>query len=240
MSQTDLYHRYQHTLARIARACWQFGRNADDVDLIAVSKRHPANIVAELVKLGQRHFGENYLQEGLGKIRQVNAILAQANVEALAEQLQWHFIGHIQSRKCREIAHHFDWVHTIDSVKTASKLNQHRNPERRLNVLIQMNLEGEAGKSGIAAAALPSLVDCVNSLDNLSLRGLMTIPAAKEEFARQRQTFSRMRELLVQCQKSSAGLDTLSMGMTDDLEAAIAEGATQVRIGTAIFGPRPD
>jgi len=166
--------------------------------------------------------------------------------------LRWHFIGHIQSRKCRQVAAHFDWVHSIDSIKVARKLSGARLGSAPLNVLLQVNLQGEETKHGVAEAELPALAEAVAALPNLRLRGLMLLPAAQESLAEQRAVFARCRELLEQLRDQLRGqlntnanagarcrLDHLSMGMSGDLEAAIAEGATMVRVGTALFGPRP-
>jgi len=182
-----------------------------------------------MAQLGVRRFGENYLQEALQKI------------EALADlDLEWHFIGPIQSNKTRAIAEHFDWVHSVDRLKIARRLNEQRPAALApLNVCLQLNVSAEQSKSGAEPAQLAALAAEVAALPRLRLRGLMAIPAATEDVARQRAAFRCMGEAQAQLQAAGLELDTLSMGMSGDLEAAIAEGATLVRIGTALFGPRP-
>lgn len=216
------------TRARLAAAEAAAGRAAGSVGLIAVSKTHPPAAIREAYALGQRDFGENYLQEALSK---------QAQLQDLA--IVWHFIGPIQSNKTRPLAFHFAWVHSVDRLKIAQRLSEQR-PEAMppLNICIQVNVSGEASKSGIEIAGLPELAAAVAELPRLRLRGLMAIPAPDMDTAKQRQAFRRLREAMAGL--GLPGLDTLSMGMSDDLEAAVAEGATLVRIGTAIFGPRPD
>jgi pyridoxal phosphate enzyme (YggS family) len=192
-----------------------------------VSKAQPPANVRLLAELGQRHFGENYLQEALPKI---------AALQDLA--LSWHFIGHIQSNKTAEIARQFDWVHTVERVKIAQRLSDQRPQELpALNVCIQVNISAEATKSGAAPEALERLLAAVAELPRLKLRGLMAMPMPETDFARQMLPFRRVAELLARY-RERYGLDTLSMGTTADMEAAIAAGATIVRIGTALFGPR--
>ena len=234
--------RYSHLTEEIARLTAAYHRPAGAVRLVAVSKRHSVDKVVELARLGQRDMAENYLQEGVEKIRAVG--------QEIDKPLCWHFIGHIQSRKCRLIAEHFSWVHTVDSLKVANKLNHARaeaKTEARaettnsdpLQVFIQLNLHGEASKSGVSEAELPALAEAVAELPNLRLRGLMIIPKIEKTLEKQRIVFRRCRELRDELNARGFDLDHLSMGMSDDLEAAIAEGATMVRIGTAVFGPRP-
>ncbi|HEY0722357.1 MAG TPA: YggS family pyridoxal phosphate-dependent enzyme [Gammaproteobacteria bacterium] len=213
---------------RIHTAEQRFGRAPGSVALLAVSKTRSADELRACAALGQRSFGENYLQEALGKIAQ----LADLPIE-------WHFIGPIQSNKCRDIAAHFDWVHSVDRLKIARLLNDHRPANRTpLNICIQVNVSGEASKSGCSLADLPTLAEAAATLPQLRLRGLMAIPAPAESFAAQAQPLRRLREAFEDLQQRGHLLDTLSMGMSDDLEAAIAEGSTLVRIGTALFGPR--
>jgi hypothetical protein len=200
------------------------------VTLLAVSKTFPADAVREAHAAGCRAFGENYVQEALAKI------------EALAdlrERLEWHLIGPLQSNKTREVAAAFDWVHTIDRVKVAERLAAQR-PEHLppLNVCVQVNVSGEASKSGVAPAELPALARAVATLPRLRLRGLMSIPQAVEGFDAQRAPHRRVHALFDALRTDGLALDTLSMGMSNDMEAAIAEGATVVRIGTALFGQR--
>lgn len=234
VAESALATRYQHTRHMVSDYAHKYQRQAKTIKLIAVSKRHDAEKVVELVKLGHRDFAENYLQEGVGKIHQVKCAIDDMGMK---NSPCWHFIGHIQSRKCKEIAACFDWVHTVDSIKVADKLNQHRNGRLPLNVLIQLNLQ-HSSKSGIGLPELPKLADAINELPNLKLCGLMMIPEVETDFEKQRAIFNHCRRALEQL-KPDSSLNQLSMGMSADLEAAIAEGATQLRIGTAIFGARP-
>ena len=218
---------HQAVLARIRDAERRHGRVPGSVMLLAVSKQQPPEAIAALAASGQRAFGENYLQEALPKI---------ARLEGLG--LSWHFIGRIQSNKTRDIAAHFAWVHTLDRPKIAERLAAQRPPELPpLECLVEVNVSGEASKGGVAPAALPELLACCRELPGLRLRGLMALPAPEADFERQRAAFRRVREALDAL--GDPALDTLSMGTSDDFEAAIAEGATIVRIGTALFGPRP-
>ena len=203
------------------------------MQLIAVSKRHGVEKIVECANAGQRDFAENFLQEGVEKIEQCKTLLKDKH-----HTLQWHFIGHIQSRKCKEIAQHFDWVHTVESIKVAQKLNQHR-VGAPLKVLIQINIDEEETKSGVSPQHVNELAAQIVELENLSLQGLMIIPRIETDFEKQRQPFIRCRQLLNDLNQQGYGINHLSMGMTNDMEAAIAEGATQVRIGTALFGQRP-
>lgn len=213
---------------RIAAACNKYGRTEGSVRLVAVSKTHPVDRVRVAIQSGQTDFGENYTQEALEKI----AALGHSG-------LVWHFIGPVQSNKTRLLSENVDWVHTIDSLRIAKRLSDARPASvAALNVCIQVNISGEASKSGIPPEQLPELASSIAALPRLQLRGLMVIPAPETDFARQRQAFARTRQLLEQLNRAGLALDTLSMGMSDDLEAAIAEGATLVRIGTAIFGAR--
>ncbi|MCD4866302.1 YggS family pyridoxal phosphate-dependent enzyme [Pseudomonas sp. PLB05] len=212
-------------LERIAAASRTAGRDPATVGLLAVSKTKPAAALREAAAAGLRDFGENYLQEALDK------------QPALADlPLVWHFIGPIQSNKTRAIASHFDWVHSVDRLKIAQRLAEQRPPERGpLNICLQVNVSGEASKSGCHPDDLPALAAAVGQLPNLRLRGLMAIPEPTDDPASQRAAFARLRKL---SETLNLNLDTLSMGMSQDLEAAIAEGATWVRVGTALFGAR--
>lgn len=211
---------------RITDAETRAGRPAGSVRLIAVSKTQPAEAIAEAYRLGQRDFGENYLQEALDK----QAALNEPGVV-------WHFIGPIQSNKTRAIAEHFDWVHSVDRLKVAERLSAQRPADKPpLNICIQVNVSGETSKSGVDFSELPTLALAVRSLPNIRLRGLMAIPAPTEDPAAQHAAFRALRQAMENL--ALEGLDTLSMGMSDDLETAVAEGATLVRIGTAIFGAR--
>lgn len=214
--------------ARITQAEKQAGRSPGSVQLLAVSKTQPAAVLREAYAAGQRHFGESYLQEALPKM------------QALADlDITWHFIGPIQSNKTRDIARHFDWVHSVERDKIARRLNEQRPAgEKPLNICLQVNISGEANKSGAAPADIANLAASCATLPNLRLRGLMAIPAPESDPDRQRRPFRQVQELQVKLNQQGYRLDTLSMGMSDDLEAAILEGATLVRIGTAVFGER--
>jgi pyridoxal phosphate enzyme (YggS family) len=202
------------------------------VQLLAVSKTFPFDAVLDAMQTGQRAFGENYVQEGVDKI----AAVASAAPDV---PLEWHFIGPIQSNKTRPIAENFAWVHAIDRLKIAQRLSEQRPANLPpLNVCLQVNISGEASKSGVAPEQLPELARQVAALPNLRLRGLMAIPEPESDAAKQHLPFARVRLLYEQLQRDGMDLDTLSMGMSGDLAAAIAEGATIVRIGSAIFGAR--
>ena len=210
---------------RIREAAQACGRDPQTVGLLAVSKTKPAAAVREAHACGQRDFGENYLQEALNK---------QAELSDLA--LTWHFIGPIQSNKTRPIAEHFAWVHSVDRLKIAQRLSEQRPTQLPpLNICLQVNVSGEVSKSGCTPDELPALAKAVSQLPNLRLRGLMTIPEPTSDLAQQHAACARLRQLR---DDLNLELDVLSMGMSDDLEAAIAEGATWVRIGTALFGAR--
>jgi PLP dependent protein len=218
--------------AAIARAALAAGRTPDAVILLAVSKTFGADAVLEAVRAGQTAFGENYLQEALDKMDAVQA--AQPGVA-----LEWHFIGPLQSNKTRAVASRFDWVHSVEREKVAQRLAEQRPPHLPpLNVCLQVNLDAENTKSGAAPEQVPALACFVAQLPQLRLRGLMAIPAPNPEYARQRAAFRRLRQLFEQLREQGLALDTLSMGMSADLEAAIMEGATIVRVGSAIFGTR--
>jgi PLP dependent protein len=222
------------TLAeRISAAAARAGRPAQSITLVAVSKTFPAAAVLALAGCGQRHFGENYLQEAIAKMAEVRA--ARPDLHPA-----WHFIGPIQSNKTRQIAENFDWVQSIDRLKIAQRLSEQRPAHLPpLNVLLQVNVSGEASKSGVAPAGLPALARAVDGLPHLRLRGLMAIPEPSDDPALQRPPLAAMKQLF-DAGRGAAGADwdTLSMGMSADLETAIAEGATMVRVGTALFGER--
>jgi pyridoxal phosphate enzyme (YggS family) len=216
---------------RIAAAARAAGRDPATITLLAVSKTHPAARVLESIAAGQRAFGENYVQEAVHKMDAVGASPAVA--------LEWHLIGPLQSNKTRVVAERFDWVQTIDRQKIAERLSAQRpQTHAPLNVLVQVNVSGEASKSGVQPQAALELAQAVARLPRLRLRGLMAIPEPTDDAALQRARFRLLRELLEAAQAQGLTVDTLSMGMSDDMEAAIAEGATMVRIGTAIFGAR--
>lgn len=207
-------------------------RTRNDVQLLAVSKTFPAQAVQDAMAAGQLAFGENYLQEALDKI----ASVAQAQPDAAVE---WHFIGPIQSNKTRPIAASFAWVHTVERLKIAQRLSEQRPPELGpLNICLQVNISGEASKSGASPDELTALAREVAQLPNLRLRGLMAIPEPTTDVAEQRAAFARVRALFDALRAEGLEMDTLSMGMSGDLAPAIAEGATIVRVGSAIFGKR--
>lgn len=213
---------------RITEAEQRFGRRPGSVTLLAVSKVHPAAAIREAYSAGQRAFGENYLQEALVKIHELTDL-----------DLEWHFIGPIQSNKTRLIAEHFHWVHSVDRLKIARRLSEQRGANLPpLNVCVQVNVSDELSKSGVTLDEVSDLVLAVAELPQVHLRGLMTIPLPSAEFNAQRAPYRTLRSALERLSASGPPLDTLSMGMTADMEAAIAEGATIVRVGTAIFGAR--
>ncbi len=218
---------------RIAAACQAAGRAPSEVTLLAVSKTFGPEAVHEAAACGQRAFGENYLQEAVEKMAHLEGV-------AGVPHLEWHCIGPIQSNKTRLVAEHFDWAHTVDRLKIAQRLSQQRPAHRGpLNVCLQVNIDGGANKSGVAPEEVLALAREIAPLPGLVLRGLMTIPEPAPDFASQRAVHLRARALFDQLRAQGLALDTLSMGMTADLEAAIAAGSTMVRVGTAIFGGRP-
>jgi len=224
----DVTENLNRIIGRIDAACSDANRSFDDVMLLAVSKRKPASAVAALARAGQRNFGENQVQEALEKQDATTSL-----------DLCWHFIGRIQSNKTRAIAERFDWVHAVDRDKIARRLNDQR-PDGLLplNVCLQVNIDNESSKSGVAPDDVPALAAAVAALPRLKLRGLMCLPAIRDTFEQQRVPFRRLRELRDDLNRAGYALDTLSMGMTGDFPAAIAEGATIVRVGTALFGAR--
>jgi pyridoxal phosphate enzyme (YggS family) len=219
----------QAVLRRIESAARAAGRDPRGIRLLAVSKTWPADAILEAHRAGQCAFGESQVQEAAGKI------------SALQQQgLEWHFIGPIQSNKTRTIAAQFDWVHSVEREKVAGRLSEQRPAERApLDVCIEVNVSGEASKAGVLPEQAPALAEAVARLPRLALRGLMTVPAPSADPARQRAQFAVLRALFEHLRAGGLALDTLSLGMSVDLEAAIAEGATMVRVGSAIFGRRP-
>ena len=214
--------------ARIIEAARACARDPDSVLLLAVSKKKPAADIREAYRLGQRDFGENYLQEALQKMQELEDL-----------DIHWHFIGAIQSNKTKPIAESFAWAHCVDRPKIARRLSEQRpSGMPPLNVCIQVNLDHEDSKAGVEPGEVPSLAAEIRDLPGIRLRGLMTIPAPRESEREQREPFARLAAMLSDLRQQSIDCDTLSMGMTQDLEAAIAEGATLVRVGTAIFGER--
>ena len=217
---------------RIQQITKNVNQSPNNITLLAVSKGQTADAIQSAYKLGQRHFGENYLQEALEKQEQLSEL----------SDICWHFIGPIQSNKTRNIAKNFDWVHTVDRIKVAERLNTARSGHLSpLNVCLQVNIDDEESKSGVSTSEAEELAHAVTKLPNLRLRGLMAIPQKDQTEEKQRASFASVARLLSELKNNSpqlATLDTLSMGMSADLEAAIAEGATIIRVGTAIFGPR--
>lgn len=238
-------HKLQAVHSSIHATAITASRRPDSVALLAVSKTFGADAVLEAVAAGQRAFGENYLQEALTKMAEVELKLALKSGEGDDVLLEWHFIGPIQSNKTRAIAEHFDWVHTVDREKIAQRLSQQRPPQLApLNICLQVNISSEASKSGLAPAEVKDVARAIAGLPGLKLRGLMAIPEPTDDLEKQHAAFRRTRQLLEQLQQDpdmqQAGqqLDTLSMGMSADMAAAIEEGATIVRVGSAIFGQR--
>jgi PLP dependent protein len=245
----------QHVRCRIEAACAAAQRPVQSVTLLAVSKTQTAAAIREACAAGQHDFGENYVQEALRKqleLADLRAVRRRATPEADqpprgaviaasvgAPVLRWHLIGPLQSNKTREVAEHFDWVHTIDRAKVAQRLSDQRPVDLApLQVCIQVNSSGEASKSGVAPGEVEALARMVAALPRLELRGLMSIPEPSDDAAVQRAQHRRLRELLESLRSGGLAVDTLSMGMSADLEAAVAEGSTLVRVGTAIFGER--
>lgn len=227
MSISDNLQAIRHRIADAARAC---GRDPADILLLAVSKTKPDADIIAAHAAGQTAFGENYVQEGCDKAQRLDEA-------GLA--LDWHFIGPLQSNKTRQVATWFDWVHSVDREKIAARLSEQRDPHRPpLNLCIQVNVSGETSKSGVAPDEVAALADAIAALPRLALRGLMAIPEPTDDVALQRRRFAHLRQLKDDLNARGHRLDTLSMGMSQDLEAAIAEGATIVRVGTALFGAR--
>ena len=224
---TSIAARLRRVETAVRAAETRYGREPGSVRLLAVSKTKPVSMLVEAINAGQHAFGENYMQE------------AQPKIEALSERkIEWHFIGPVQSNKTRTIARLFDWAQSVDRLSIATRLSRQRSEEMpALNICLQVNIGAETSKVGVAPEAVAELLSSVAALPRLKVRGLMTIPAPTAGFARQRRAFAQMR-CVFDAQAAKYGLDTLSMGMSDDFEAAIAEGATMIRLGTALFGAR--
>ncbi|KAJ9431928.1 MULTISPECIES: YggS family pyridoxal phosphate-dependent enzyme [Enterobacterales] len=226
---TSIEHNLQQVRERIAAAAARCGRAPEEITLLAVSKTKPASAVAEAIAAGQQAFGENYVQEGVEKVAEL----------AAHPDLQWHFIGPLQSNKSRLVAENFAWCHTVDRQRIAQRLNDQRPASLPpLNVLIQVNISDENSKSGIMLEALPELAQQIAALPQLRLRGLMAIPAPESDYARQLAVCQQMAAAFHALKQDYPDVDTLSLGMSDDMDAAIAAGSTMVRIGTAVFGAR--
>lgn len=224
----DVQQGLESTRRRIIDAEQQFNREPGDVRLLAVSKKHSIEKIKQAIACDQHAFGENYLQEALEKIHALNEY-----------PLQWHYIGQIQSNKTKVIAQHFDWVHSVDRLKIAQRLSQQRpDPLTPLNILLQVNISQEPQKAGITLDEIEPLAKEMTQLPHIRLRGLMAIPIKMGSIEQQRTVFKQLHDHFISLKNTYPHIDTLSMGMSDDLEAAIAEGSTMVRIGTNIFGPR--
>ncbi|AOA59084.1 YggS family pyridoxal phosphate-dependent enzyme [Acinetobacter larvae] len=221
----DLHAARQQVLQRIASSCVAAQRDVQSVQLLAVSKTHPSEMIRQMYVDGQRAFGENYVQEALDKIQQLAGL-----------DIEWHFIGHVQRNKTKHLAEHFDWVHGVDRLVIAQRLSQQRQHERPLNICLQVNIDQQDSKDGCQPAEVAELVHAISQLPNLCLRGLMIIPAAghHQAFVEAQQLFEQVKAM----HQHPEHWDTLSMGMSGDLDAAIAAGATMVRVGTALFGQR--
>lgn len=216
-------------LSQIKHCCNELGRAPQSVALLAVSKTRSAAEIREAFRNGIRRFGENYLQEAQEKRNELQDL-----------EIEWHFIGPLQSNKTRQVAETFDWVHSVDRLKIAQRLSEQRPTHLpALNICLQVNIDDEASKSGCQPHEVLELAHQISQLPHLRLRGLMAIPAPTEDIDQQRRAFAAVRALAEQLQLQGFSVDTLSMGMSSDLEAAIAEGSTLVRVGTALFGPRP-
>lgn len=229
---THIADNHQKVMQTIEQACHTHHRNPEQVTLLAVSKRHSVESIREALAIGQHHFGENYLNEAIEKQEQLSHT-----------EIIWHYIGSIQSNKTRKIAEHFDWVHTVETLKVAQRLsNQRLDSQAPLNICLQINIDDEPTKSGLPndESTIITIAEQINQLPNITLRGLMCIPAPKPNKAAEIKTFSRMQSLFQTLQSRGIDIDTLSMGMSNDLDSAIECGATIVRVGTAIFGQRPD
>ncbi|MFH4546854.1 YggS family pyridoxal phosphate-dependent enzyme [Vibrio alginolyticus] len=222
----------EHITSQIRYDEQKCGRTLESVQLLAVSKTKPVEAILEAYRAGQTAFGENYVQEGVSKVQHFAEHYPDNRIE-------WHFIGPIQSNKSRLVAEHFDWVHTIDRTKIAQRLNEQRPSELKpLQVLIQVNTSGEASKSGVTEAEVFELAELISRLPNLTLRGLMSIPANVSDYESQLREFQKLATLKQTLEAQFPEIDTLSMGMSGDMTAAIEAGSTMVRIGTAIFGAR--
>ena len=236
---------------RMEKAASAAGRRVDSITLLGITKGQPATALHAAARAGITDVGESYLQEALDKMTAVEELRAQATLSSTAQsaaqssgapgegQLTWHFVGRLQSNKTRPVAERFAWVHAVDRLKIAQRLAEQRPYYAPpLNVCLQLNVAGEDSKGGVGFAELPALARAVAALPRLKLRGLMCLPPEEDDPARQRHWFAKVREALEQLNTAGLGLDTLSMGMSGDLEAAIEEGATLIRVGTALFGPR--
>jgi PLP dependent protein len=245
MGPQNLLERLAEVRERIKNAASDAGRPVDSITLLGITKGQPASLLHTAAQAGVREFGESYLQEALDKMATLAKLRAQveppqqASEEAPNRGITWHFVGRLQSNKTRPVAEGFAWVHAVDRLKIAERLAEQRPYYAPpLNVCLQVNVAGEDSKGGVSLSELPALATQVATLPRLKLRGLMCLPPEEEDPVRQRHWFGLLREALEQLKASGLALDTLSMGMSGDLEAAILEGSTIVRVGTALFGPR--
>jgi PLP dependent protein len=243
MGPQNLPERLREVRDRMEKAAFGAGRRVDSITLLGITKGQPAAMLHAATRAGITDFGESYLQEALEKqaaVEQLRTAQAASPPGAPRElQLTWHFVGRLQSNKTRPVAEGFAWAHAVDRLKIAQRLAEQRPYYAApLNICLQVNVAGEDSKGGVGFAELPALATAVAALPRLKLRGLMCLPPEEDDPARQRHWFGRLREALEQLNAAGLGLDTLSMGMSGDLEAAIQEGATIVRVGTALFGPR--
>lgn len=230
----------ENVRARIQKTTISARRRADSVNLLAVSKTRSAEELMTLMDAGQMQFGENYLNEALEKQHALQMLCEQSNKNEVFNQLIWHFIGPIQSNKTRAIAEHFSWVHSVDRLKIVQRLNDQRPPDLgALNCCIQVNIDEEESKSGVLLAEVDSLAAAIATAPNLCLRGLMCIPQAEQGDKALQQSFERMADKFAELKQVYPSVDTLSMGMSGDIEMAIECGSTMVRVGTALFGERP-
>jgi len=234
---TQITHNLMNIQQRIVTASERYQRIPDSVRLLAVSKRHPAAAVCEACAAGQTDFGENYVSEALSKQADVETRLRAGGSPPVP--VTWHFIGRIQSNKARQVAQHFAWVHSLDRMKIARRLHQFRGAGSPLNVLVQVNLTGDDARAGVAPERVADFVAEAATFDRLRVRGLMAMAPVTDRFDSQSEAFARVKRLHDQIRTTASDFDQLSMGMSGDLEAAIANGATWVRIGTDVFGKRP-
>jgi pyridoxal phosphate enzyme (YggS family) len=219
----------KHVLERIRNACDNCNRNVNEVQLIGASKTKPASLIRDFYQLGQHHFGENYLSEAINKQTELSDI-----------NITWHYIGQIQSNKTKLLANHFDWVHGVDRLKIAQRLNDQNLQNKKLNILIQINLDDESSKAGISIDKATHLAKEISQFKNLSLRGLMALPKKRNDPQEQQKTLEQLKTTIIEINTElNLSLDTISAGMSGDLEAAISAGSTMVRIGTDLFGARP-
>lgn len=220
--------RLKSALERLKQSALDANREPNSVQLLAVSKTKPVSDIVTAYEAGQRMFGENYVQEGVDKIVELQEL----------SDIEWHFIGPLQSNKTRLVATHFDWIESIDRIKIAKRLNEQRTPHKKLQVCIQVNIDNEPSKAGVCVDDVATLAAQIATLNNLELRGLMAIPAANQSIEKQTMSFNHLNQIFIRLQAAYPSIDTLSIGMSNDMETAVKCGSTLVRLGTAIFGAR--